>query len=106
MPQYELMYLLGSQVADTDVQGISDNVQKFVTDLGGTGVVVTPLGKKKLAYPIKKTRNGHYVVVNFAMDTKKINELDAKVRTQDSVIIRYLLINLDEHLERMEKDKV
>ena len=106
MPQYELMYLLGSHVADTDVQGISDNIQKFVSDLSGSNIVVTQLGKKKLAYPIKKTRNGHYVVVNFTMDTKKINELDAKVRTQDTVVIRYLLINLDEHLERMEKDKI
>ena len=106
MPKYELMYLLGAHVADTDVPAISAQVQKFVADYGGTDLVETQLGKKKLAYPIKKTRNGHYVVVNFAMDAKKINELDARVRATNQSIIRYLLINLDEHLERMAKDKI
>ena len=106
MPQYELMYLLGSHVADTDIPQISEQIQKFVGDFGGTDIVENQLGKKKLAYPIKKTRNGNYVTVNFAMDTKKINDLDAKIRTQSQLIIRYLLINLDEHLERTAKDQV
>jgi len=105
MPQYELMYLLGSTVADDQVQTISDSVKKFVEDFGGSNIVETSLGKKKLAYPIGKTRNGHYVVVDFSMDSDKINALDAKVRTQDSTIIRYILVNMDEHLERLEKDK-
>ena len=34
MPQYELMYLLGSNVADTDVAGITAQVQKFISDFG------------------------------------------------------------------------
>ena len=106
MPQYELMYLLGSQVADTDVPAISAQVLQFAQDFGGTEVKETQLGKKKLAYPIGKTRNGHYVVVNFAMDGKNINAFDAKIRTQDQNIIRYIIINLDEHLARMEKDKI
>ncbi len=106
MPQYELMYLLGANVADDQVPEISKNVLKFAEDFGATDVKETQLGKKKLAYPIGKTRNGHYVVVNFTMDGKNINTFDAKIRTQDSSIIRYLLINLDEHLDRLEKDKV
>ena len=100
------MYLLGSHVADDEVPKISQNILKFVEDFGGTEIKETQLGKKKLAYPIGKTRNGHYVVVNFTMDGKKVNELDAKVHTQDSTIIRYLLINLDEHLARTAKDAV
>ncbi|MCL5666607.1 MAG: 30S ribosomal protein S6 [Patescibacteria group bacterium] len=105
MPQYELMYLLGSHVADTEVPKISGQILKFVEDFGGTDIRESQLGKKKLAYPIKKTRNGFYVVVNFSMDSGKINQLDAKIRTQDSTIIRYLIVNLEEHLKRAEKDK-
>ena len=100
------MYLLGAHVADDEVPKISQNILKFVEDFGGTDIKEAQLGKKKLAYPIKKTRNGHYVVVNFTMDGKSINAFDAKIRAQDNNIIRYLIVNLDEHLERMEKDKV
>ncbi len=105
MPKYELMYLLGSHVADTDVPGITAQVLDFVKEFGGEEVVETQLGKKKLAYPIKKTRNGHYVVVNFSMEGKKVNGLDAKIRSQNQNIIRYILVNLDEYLERAEKDR-
>ena len=106
MPQYELMYLLGANVADPDVPQITEQVKKFVADFGGTEIEEQQLGKKKLAYPIGKTRNGYYVVVNFAMDGKKVNDLDAKIRTMDSTIIRYLLINQEEHLERTKKDAI
>ena len=106
MPQYELMYLLGSQIADTEVPAVTAQILKFVEDFGGSNIQETQLGKKKLAYPIKKTRNGHYVVVTFSMDGQKVNDLDAKIRTQENSVIRYLLVNLDEHLKRTEKDKV
>jgi small subunit ribosomal protein S6 len=106
MPEYELMYLLASSVADDEVSKISEQVKKFIADFGGENIRETLLGKKKLAYPIKKTRNGYYVVVNFNMDSKNINQLEAKIRTQDSTIIRHLLLNLEEHLQRMEKDKI
>jgi len=100
------MYVLGANVADDDVPKISQNILKFAEDFGATDVKETQLGKKKLAYPIGKTRNGHYVVVNFTMDTKNINQFDAKIHTQDTSIIRYIIINLDEHLDRMKKDKI
>ena len=106
MPQYELMYLLGAHVGDDEVPKISQSILKFAEDFGATEVKETQLGKKKLAYPIKKTRNGHYVVVNFTMDGKNINTFDAKIRSQNNNIIRYLIVNLDEHLERMEKDRI
>ena len=106
MPQYELMYLLGANIADTDVPTVSAQVKKFVEDFGGTDVVEVQLGKKKLAYTIKKTRNGHYVTVNFGMEPKKVFELDARIHSMDQSIIRYLILNLDEHLERMAKDKI
>lgn len=104
MPQYELMYLLGSHVTDDEVPKISANILKFAEDFGATQIKESQLGKKKLAYPIGKTRNGHYVVVNFVIDAAKVNELDAKIRTQDQAIIRYLLVNLEEHLKRQAKD--
>jgi small subunit ribosomal protein S6 len=106
MPQYELMYLLGSHVADDQVPQIAASILKFADDFGATNVKEEQLGKKKLAYPIGKTRNGHYVVVNFTMEAKNINTFDAKIRTQDQSIIRYLIVNLDEHLARMAKDKI
>jgi small subunit ribosomal protein S6 len=105
MPRYEFMYILASSVSDDQIPQTTAQVEQYVTDFLGTDVTHTPLGKKKLAYPIKKTRNGHYGVVTFTMDTAKVNELEAKIRTQGNTIIRHIIVNIDEHLERMEKDR-
>ena len=106
MPRYELCYILAAQVSDDQVPGVSEQIRQFVADFGGTEIVEEQLGKKKLAYPIKKTRNGSYVVVQFTIDSRKVNDLEAKIRTQTATIIRHLVVNMDEHLRRSEIDKV
>lgn len=105
MPKYELCYILSAQVSDDQVPAVTDQIRKYIEDFGGEDIEEQQLGKKKLAYPIKKTRNGFYVVVVFNVDSKKINKLEAKIRSQTATIIRYLLINLEEHLKRSAKDK-
>lgn len=106
MPRYELCYILAAGVSDDQVPEVATQIQKFITDFGGTDIQEELLGKKKLAYPVKKTRNGFYVVETFTMPTNKINDLEAKVRSQTATVIRHLIINVDEHLVRSEKDKV
>ena len=106
MPRYELMYILASSVSDDQVPSTSTSVEQTVADFGGSNLSHEMLGKKKLAYQIGKTRNGHYGVINFDMDGKKLAALDAKIRTQKATIIRHLIVNIDEHLERLEKDRV
>ena len=106
MPRYELMYILASSVSDDQIPATTEQIESFVTALGATDISHTQLGKKKLAYPIKKTRNGHYGVIAFTMDSSKVGDLDAKIRTQGNTIIRYIIVNMDEHFERMEKDRV
>lgn len=106
MPRYELCYILAAQVSDDQVSGVTEQIRQFIADFGGTEIAEEQLGKKKLAYPIKKTRNGFYVVVQFTMDSRKVNDLEAKIRTQTATVIRHLMISLDEHLRRAEIDKV
>jgi small subunit ribosomal protein S6 len=99
------MYILASSVSDDQVPQTAQNIEQFVTDNGGTEISHEQLGKKKLAYPIKKTRNGHYGVINFTAEGNSASNLDAKIRTQKATIIRHIIVNIDEHLERLEKDK-
>ena len=82
---------------------VSDEVNKFITDSAGTLLSQEMLGKKKLAYPIKKTRNGFYVLQNFNLDGVKLQSLDNKLRSMEP-IIRYLIINVEEQEARAAKD--
>jgi len=104
MPQYELMYILSSNVPDNEEPALSDTIKKFIIDQGAEITKEEKLGKKRLAYPIKKTRNGFYVLFEFKAESDKLAEIEHKVRVTQGVI-RYLIINLDEQLARMEKDR-
>lgn len=105
MPKYELMYIVGSQVSDDQIPALTAEVKKFVMDGGGIIEKHEELGKRKLAYPIKKTKNGYYVVANFSAPADRINEIEHKIRTAQGVI-RHLITNQDEALVRLEKDRV
>jgi small subunit ribosomal protein S6 len=104
MPKYELMYILSSAVSDNDVPVVSEEVNKFLTDSGATLLTHELLGKKKLAYPIKKTRNGFYVLQTFNLEGSKLQGLDNKLRSIEP-IIRYLVVNIEEQERRAAKDK-
>ncbi len=103
MPKYEMMYIVASSVSDDQIPAVTDGVLKYITELGGTVVKEEKLGKKKLAYPIKKTRNGFYDAVVFEMDGKQVNELDLKLRSSAD-IIRHIVVNIEEALVRIQKD--
>lgn len=104
MPKYELMYILSSAVTDNDVPTVSSEVDKFISDNSGTILTHEMLGKKKLAYPISKTRNGFYIVQTFNLEGSKLQALDNKLRSVEP-IIRYLYINVEEQEARAAKDR-
>jgi len=105
MPKYELMYIVASSVSDDQIPSVTDGVLNLISGLGGKIIREEGLGKKKLAYPIKKTRNGFYDLVQFEMEGSKLTELNNKILTTEGVI-RHLIINIEEMLERMAKDAV
>lgn len=105
MAKYELMYIISNNVSDDEVPKVTDEVKKYIESQGGIIEKHEEMGKKKLAYPIAKTRNAFYVLDNFSAPADKINEVDHHIRTNQN-IIRYLIINMDEALVKMEKDKI
>jgi small subunit ribosomal protein S6 len=103
MPKYELMYILSSAVSDNDAQAVSNEFDKFITEQGKL-IATENLGKKKLAYPIKKTRNGFYILSTFTAEGGKIGVLENKIRSMES-IIRFIVVNLEEQERRAAKDR-
>jgi small subunit ribosomal protein S6 len=105
MPKYELMYIVASTVSDDQIPTVTDGVLSFIGNYEGKVIREDLMGKKKLAYPIKKTKNGFYAGVTFEMPGTKINEFDAKLRTTPD-IVRHIVVNIDEDLARKEKDEI
>ncbi len=85
MNKYESVVIIDPSVEEEKVKDLS---QKFTEIINHDGTVekVEELGKKKLAYEVKKNKEGYYVVINFEANPSLIAELERNYRIMDEVI--------------------
>ena len=85
MNKYESVVIINPNVEETALKAL---IEKFQTLINTDGKVeqVNELGKKKLAYEIKKNKEGYYVVYDFEANPNLIAELERNYRITDEVI--------------------
>ncbi len=89
MRRYEAVWVVNGDLPDEDVQATIDKFTRIITSHGGTLVGVDEWGRRKLAYKIKTTTRGYYVLADFAGLPETVKELERNYRIDDR-IIRYL----------------
>ncbi len=92
MTTYELMFVAVNDKADQ----LLGRVEKFIKDANGEGVKVERLGKKQLAYQIKKQTDATYFVLNFQAEGEAVKPIWDKLRLEQEDLLRYLLIRKEE----------
>lgn len=90
---YELVFIIKSELPDETIEGVIDNISQFITNKGGAVSAIERWGKKKLAYPIKHLLEGYYVLAKFKLTPAVSKELEANLRISED-IIRHLLIRV------------
>ena len=85
MNKYESVVIINPNVEETALKAL---IERFSTLINTDGKVeqVNELGKKKLAYEIKKNKEGYYVVYDFEAKPSLIAELERNYRISDEVI--------------------
>lgn len=99
---YEVMYIGAPESSDEDITKLNESIEKIVTDAGGSIVKTEAMGRRKLAYPIKKKTEGHYTLFEIEGSGQEIAELERRMRVNDT-IMRYITVRVDE--ERKTADK-
>ena len=85
MNKYESIIIINPSV---DEEGIKSLIKKFTDIINNEGKVesVEELGKKRLAYEIKKNKEGYYTLCNFEAKPELIAELERNYRIEDNVM--------------------
>ncbi len=96
---YELMYVVNTVLNDEQIKDIIDRVTAFIRENGGDIVEVDDRGSQRLAYPIEKKRNGHYVVAYFRAEGSFIARFERALRINDDVL-RHVILRYDAKMER------
>ena len=91
MQDYEIVWILGSGADAKAGRESADKVRQLVSSLGGKTTAVKPWGKRTLAYPIEKNREGFYVESQFSLDPGRANEFGSAINA-DRDIIRHLIV--------------
>lgn len=90
MRKYEMMFIVRTDLEESAVQAVVEKIQGVINN-GGEVTNLNVMGKRRLAYEIKKFRDGIYVLVNFNATPEVVKELDRVTRITDE-IIRYIIV--------------
>ncbi len=88
---YELIVIISPDVAEEDISSTIDKVSDFITSRGGAITEVDHWGKRKLAYPINRFREGNYVLSRFKFKPELTAELEANLKISED-ILRHMLV--------------
>lgn len=91
MTNYEIMFIVKNTIDDEAVKKEADALQALITSDNGKVVEFKEMGKRKLAYPIKKELTGTYFVMTVEAKAETVTEFDRKARLNENVL-RHLII--------------
>jgi small subunit ribosomal protein S6 len=89
------MVVLDPNLDDAAIEALNTRIQSMVTQRGGTIESVDSWGRRRLAYPIGRYRDGVYIVTRFTMPPNAAAEVERALKLTESVI-RHLLVRAEE----------
>jgi small subunit ribosomal protein S6 len=99
---YEVVLIIDTDTPEGETASLVENLQKIVTDQGGTFTRSESMGRRRLAYNIGRKTEGNYWLFEIEGTGAEIAELERRMRVSDAVL-RYLTVRVDEDRQRAEK---
>jgi len=103
MRRYELMLVIRPDVADDKSQALVDRTTRQILSAGGQIVKVAPWGRRRLAYPIDRHREGSYQIILFEAPAPAILELEHTLLITEEVL-RHLVTRVDRPVKAVRRD--
>jgi small subunit ribosomal protein S6 len=103
MRRYELMLVIRPDVADDKSQTLVDRTTRQIVAAGGQIVKVAPWGRRRLAYPIDRHREGSYQIILFEAPANAIVELEHTLLITEEVL-RHLITRVERPIKSARRD--
>ena len=85
MNKYESIIIINPNCTDEAIKALESKFTGLINE-NGKIESVEKIGKKRLAYEIKKNREGYYMLFNFEAKPDSIAELERNYRITDEVL--------------------
>jgi small subunit ribosomal protein S6 len=103
MRRYELMLVLRPDIPDDRSQAIIDRTTRQIATSGGQIVKVAPWGRRRLAYPIDRHREGSYHIIIFEAPAEAIIELERGLLITEE-LLRHLVTRVERPAKSARRD--
>lgn len=104
MRTYEVMFIVRPDVVDEDLDRLISNLEGNVTAAGGTVKNIERMGKRRLAYTVRKFNDGNYILFTVEGEGKLMTEVERRLRVAEPVI-KFITVRVDEEQKRLDKVK-
>jgi small subunit ribosomal protein S6 len=101
---YEIMFIVRPDVEEADLDKLIEGFSSNITNGGGEVKSVEKMGRRRLAYTVRKFNDGFYVLLNIAAAGSLISELERRLRVSEQVI-KFITVRMDEEEKRLAKVK-
>ena len=101
---YEVMFIVRPDQTDEDLDKLIAGIEATITGAHGTVKSVEKLGRRKLAYIVKKFSDGLYVLLTIEADGKLVAEVERRLRVLEPVI-KFITVRMDLEQKRIDKVK-
>jgi len=91
-------------MADEDLEKLISTLETTVTSASGSIKSIDRMGKRRLAYMVRKFREGLYILMTIEGAGTVVHELERRLRVTEPVI-KFLTVRIDEEQKRLEKIK-
>ena len=104
MREYETTVIVQPEISDEGTEAIMTKLDAVLADQGSTRLMCNDLGKRKLAYEVRKFQKGHYYVLSFLDEGKVVSELERSLRIEESVL-RFMTVKVEDEVADIEARK-
>jgi small subunit ribosomal protein S6 len=101
---YELMFIVRPDMQEEDQDKLISTLESVVTTSGGAVKSVERMGKRRLAYVVRRFHDGLYMLLTVEGSGGLIHELERRLRGTEPVI-KFLTVRIDEEQKRLDKIK-
>jgi small subunit ribosomal protein S6 len=101
---YEILFIADPNLGEPDVDVLATTVQGFVEKEGGRVTKVEKWGKKRLAFLVRKQREGYYVLVVAEGGGNLMKEVERRLKVTEGVL-RFIVVRVDLDLKKAERRK-
>jgi small subunit ribosomal protein S6 len=100
---YELGFILNPEVSEEEMRSLLDRIEQIIANYGGQIFKVNQWGRRRLAYPIERHRDGYYIFIDMILTPETVTEIERTLRVSE-IVFRHMMKRRDPKTAQKERE--